>query len=96
MTTSWPLAMGRDDFARTALVCAPTPTFVQSHTRRSMPGLAGAKHGLKSSTMHGHPVNLAAALAELGDVRSAIHHAPAFVETSARRNQRRIRLMVVG
>lgn len=44
----------------------------------------------------GHPVNLAAALAELGDVRSAIHHAPAFVETSARRNQRRIRLMVVG
>jgi hypothetical protein len=25
MTTSWTLAMGRDDFARTALVYAPTP-----------------------------------------------------------------------
>lgn len=41
-------------------------------------------------------MNLAAALTELGDVRSAIHHAPAFAETSTRRNQRRIRLMVVG
>jgi integrase len=27
-----------------------------------------AKHGLKPSTLHGHRVNLAAALAELGDV----------------------------
>jgi integrase len=28
-----------------------------------------AKHGLKPSTLHGHRVNLAAALAELGDVK---------------------------
>jgi integrase len=28
-----------------------------------------AKHGLKPSTLHGHRVNLAAALAELGDAR---------------------------
>ena len=27
-----------------------------------------AKHGLKPSTLHGHRVNLAAALAELGDI----------------------------
>src|SRR5271168_1072308 len=42
MTTSWTLAMGRYDFARTALVYAPTPPSVQSHTRRSMPGLLAA------------------------------------------------------
>jgi hypothetical protein len=33
MTTSWTLAMGRDDFARTALVYAPMPDFSDGEVR---------------------------------------------------------------
>ena len=33
MTTSWTLAMGRDDFARTALVCAPMPDLSDGEVR---------------------------------------------------------------
>ena len=51
MTTSWTLALGRYDFARTALVYVPTPPSVQVTLAEACQDWLAAKHGLKSSTL---------------------------------------------
>ncbi len=47
---------------------APTYIRPESHSPRHARTRWPPSHGLKPSTLHGHRVNLAAALAELGDV----------------------------